>query len=233
MGAIQQVLASYGASVPPLPAGATARWSTQNHAGSDGDLIATLEDLIGTNDATAAGSARPTLKTGVNGLNGYPVLRFDGVNNVYTLASSIPTTGGFTLIAIMKRGAGLMLTLGAGPLDFYPAVYRGPTTVSAGNDRIIDGGGYAAVTITDPGWAIISAACEHRPTTTGRQNGDALTFGATTAYGGNRDFSHIGHAINHASGDLADVILYAGTVLTDAQMQQAHAHLNATWGGVY
>lgn len=232
MGAIQQVLASYGASIPPLPAGATARWSTQNLAGSDGDLIATLEDVIGTNDGTAAGSARPTLKTGANGLNGYPVLRFPGVAEALTLSSSIATTGDFTIIAVMKRNGTVAVSLGQNG-DFLPGHGRNATDVLIGNGRGTSSGGYAEAPNGNTGWEILSAAWSGTAAVRGQSNADALTFGATVVYGNSTNWNRIGQrGLTFGNNDLADLI-YWPLILTADEIAQAHANLNATWGGVY
>lgn len=231
MGATQQVLASY-LSILPLPAGATARWSTFDLAGSDGDLIATLEDSIGTNDATAAGSARPTLKTGANGLNGNPVLRFDGVANALTLGSSITTVGDFTIIAVMKRIGANAVSLGNNG-DFLPAQIRSSTGVGFGNGRGTTGGGYADAANVGSGWEIISTAWSGNAAVRGQLNSSLLSFGSTTVYGNSTNWNRIGQrGIVFGSNDLADLI-YWPSVLTADEIVQAHANLNGTWGGVY
>ena len=103
-------------------------------------MIATLEDVIGTNDGTAAGSARGTLKTGANGLNGRPVVLLDGVANGYNLGSTIAPSGDFTIIAVWKRTGAAMVSLGATG-DFYPSFLRTDIIVRGGNGRGGTGGG--------------------------------------------------------------------------------------------
>lgn len=53
-------------------------------ATADGDVVGSLSDNVATNHFTAAGTARPVLKTGANGKNGLPVIRFDGANDILT-----------------------------------------------------------------------------------------------------------------------------------------------------
>jgi hypothetical protein len=230
MGAIQQVLASY-LSVPPLPAGLTNRWTAPS-TGSDGDLIATLTDSIAGNNGTAAGSARPTLKTGANGLNGRNVLRFDGVANAFTLGSNISTTGDFTVIAVMKRIGANAVSLGNSS-DFLPAHGRNATSALIGSGRGQSGGGYAEASTTTTGWEVLSAAWSGTAAVRGQSNANTLSFGSTTVYGNGTLWNRIGQRGSaYSSNDLAD-LLYWPLVLTAQQIVDAHANLNATWGGVY
>ncbi len=230
MGATQQVLASFQ-SVPALPAGLTNRWTAPS-TGSDGDLIGTLTDSIAANNGTAAGSARPTLKTGANGLNGRNVLRFDGVANAYTLGSSIATTGDYTIIAVMKRIGTNAVTLGQNS-DYLPTHGRNATNVLIGNGRGGTGGGYAEAPSTTTGWEVLSAAWSGTAAVRGQSNANTLSFGSTTVFGNGTNWNRIGQrGLVFGSNDLAD-LLYWPSVLTADQITDAHANLNATWGGVY
>ncbi len=230
MGATQQVLASFQ-SVPALPAGLTNRWTAPS-TGSDGDLIGTLTDSIAANNGTAAGSARPTLKTGANGLNGRNVLRFDGVANAYTLGSSIATTGDFTIIAVMKRIGTNAVTLGQNS-DYLPTHGRNATSALIGSGRGQSGGGYAEASTTTTGWEVLSAAWSGTAAVRGQSNANTLSFGSTTVFGNGTNWNRIGQrGLVFGSNDLAD-LLYWPSVLTADQITDAHANLNATWGGVY
>ncbi len=223
---------SIGSGIPDLPAGATARWNVLASTGADGDLIASVSDLIGSNTATAAGSARPTLKTGANGLNGNRVMRFDGVANALTLGSSITTVGDFTIIAVMKRNGTNAVSLGNNG-DFLPAHGRNATAALIGNGRGGFGGGYAEASTSTTGWEILSAAWSGNAAVRGQSNASTLSFGSTTAYGNGTLWNRIGQrGSSYGNNDLADLI-YWPLVLTADKIVQAHANLNATWGGVY
>jgi hypothetical protein len=66
-------------------------------SGSDGDPIAQLDDQTGNGrHATAAGSNRPTLKTGANGINGLAVAQFDGVDDMMATTWSLPVATAYT-----------------------------------------------------------------------------------------------------------------------------------------
>lgn len=218
-----------GKMIHPLPAGATARWDASTLSGSDGDLIATFADSIGSNDATAAGSARATLKTGVNGLNGMNVLRFDGVANAYTLTSDINTSGDFTILAVMKRIGTNAVALGQNG-DFLPALGRDATTVLIGNGRGSESGGYAQASNALTGWEIVSAAWSGTAAVRGQSNNSLLSFGATAIYGNSTNWNRIGRRGSvYGSQDLAELV-YWPSVLTATDIANAHLYFNAKWG---
>lgn len=69
---------------------------------ADNDLVATWADLSGAgSDATAAGAARPTYKTGI--LNGRPAIRFGGGQYLSTACVPATGTGPRTLIAVVTN----------------------------------------------------------------------------------------------------------------------------------
>jgi len=73
---------------------------------SDGDPVSTWGDDSGnSNNATAAGTARPTFKT--NQLGGKPVVRFDGSNDGLNFASSLSTI--LTVIVVIKYNIGAVV----------------------------------------------------------------------------------------------------------------------------
>jgi hypothetical protein len=222
---------SSGSGVPALPAGLTNRW-TAPQTGSDGDLISTLVDSIAANNGTAAGSARATLKTGANGLNGRNVVRFDGVANGYSLGTTISPQN-FTMAAVVKRIGAYNISFGG--TDFYPALYRAATNIEFGNNRCFGGvGGYANVADTSTGWQIIVVSwAGANPDNPGYLNQTSLTFGSTTNYGNATGLSRIGKSGPvFCSGDIADMLFWQ-SALTSQKRSDIAANLNATWGGVY
>ena len=81
-----------------------ARWLSL----SDGAGVQTLTDLAGSNNATQSTSAnRPTFKTNI--LNGNPILRFDGVNDQFSLTSTVAIAGEYSAITLFKT-SGTFLT---------------------------------------------------------------------------------------------------------------------------
>lgn len=214
-----------------LPAGATARWNVKDSTGADGDLLAAMNDLIGSRHGSASGSNRPTLKTGVNGLNGHPVARFDGVANFFTLASSITLPADWTVVAVMKRTGTNVVSLG-NTGDFLPAFGRDASSVLIGDGK---GGasGYATASNAGTGWQVVSGVWSGNAALRGALNGGTLSFGSTSVYGGGNPLNTIGRRLYvYSSGDLADLI-YWPLALSDAELIQAHDCLNAELGGVY
>jgi hypothetical protein len=215
---------SSGSGVPALPAGLTNRWTAPS-TGSDGDLIATLTDSIAGNNGTAAGSARPTLKTGANGLNGRNVLRFDGVANSLTLGSNITGVNTYTIAVVMKRTGADMCPLGTS--NFLPGLLRTAAEIGTG-----DANNYQLAANTATGWEIIIAG-RSANNSFGTRNGTTLSFTANVANPTGTTFSRIGSRFYvFSNGDFADII-YWPAALTNQQMLDATANLNATWGGVY
>lgn len=211
-----------GSSVPALPAGATARWDASALAGSDGDLIATFSDTIGTNNGTAAGSARATLKTGGNGQNGRNILRFDGVANSYTLGGSISGVNTYTIAAVMKRTGSDMCPLGTS--NFLPGLVRSATGVTTG-----DASNYAVAADVNTGWEIVVAGREANASF-GSRNGSVLTFGSNLAFATAAVFSRLGSRSSvFSNGDFADIV-YWPAKLTALEIADVCANLNAKWG---
>jgi hypothetical protein len=225
---------SMGSGIPALPAGATARWNVLASTGADGDLLSSVSDLIGSNTATAAGSARPTLKTGANGLNGLPVMRFNGVANVLALTTAVLPQN-FTFVAVSKRIGTYSITFGG--TDFYPALIHGATSIEIGNNRCFGGvGGYANTSPSGLGttWQIVAAAWSGAaPQSPLYANGNSSNLGAVTAYGNSTGLSRIGKTASvFGSCDIADMVMWQ-RALTSQELQDASAHLNSIWGGVY
>jgi hypothetical protein len=97
------VFGTWGATTPFTPDRASGlyRWFKADAiiGLSDGDPVSTWEDSgSGNRDGTAAGSARPTYKTGI--LNGLPIVRFDGLTNVLTLGDDSALTAAEVFIVI-------------------------------------------------------------------------------------------------------------------------------------
>lgn len=72
-------------------------------ATNDGDPIGEWVNQVsgGTNLAQASGGSRPTLKTGANGLDSRPIVRFDGVDDF--LSTTITAGAAKTLIAVLRK----------------------------------------------------------------------------------------------------------------------------------
>lgn len=209
----------------PLPAGATARWNELASAGADGDLLSSVLDLIWSNTATAAGSARPTLKTGANGLNGRPIMRFPGVSETLTLSSAITGVNTYTIAVVMKRTGADMCPLGTA--NFLPGLIRTAPGITTG-----DANSYKLASDVSTGWEIVVAGRASNDSF-GTRNGSVLTFGSSNAFVTASTFNRIGSRFYvFSSGDIAD-ILYWPTALTVAERLAVCQNLNSAWGGIY
>jgi hypothetical protein len=217
-------------SVPDLPAGLTNRWTAPS-TGSDGDLIATLTDSIAGNNGTAAGSARPTLKTGANGLNGRNVLRFDGVANSFSI-SSISGAGPWTIAAVVKTTA--MPIIGSNT-QFFAGIYRGGANkieigVTSGNYQYAP----TAAAPADAWEIVILSHSGSASGASGSINATDIVFGANDNAGPGGNFTRIGqfNYVLASGGKLADLLIWP-TVLGASDRAAARANLQNYWGGVY
>ena len=87
----------------PADAGLTAYWLADDISGADLDPVGTWPDGVGSNDATASGSARPTLRTAY--INGHNAVDFDGVDDGLDLSSQIDVSAGFTVFSVSYRAS--------------------------------------------------------------------------------------------------------------------------------
>lgn len=220
----------FGAGPVSVLATATARWDASALSGADNDLIATFADVIGSNDATAAGGARATLKTAnQNGLN---ILRFDGVANTYDLTTPIEGAGPWTFAVVAK-------TAGAGGLPFMSpgGLYFGGFA-RALMSEVGDKGHWQVATssLAIGSWEVMIFS--HDGTAAGGAiwiDGVALALGSPSGPVGGvtgGDFQVIGEYGNNYLGNGGDIgeLLYWPTVLDDATKLAVTAELNTKWG---
>lgn len=141
----------------PADAGLTAYWIADDITGADGDPVDTWPDAVGSNDATASGSARPTLDLAVAGINGKAAVVFDGVDDQASLTTGVSgaASPGFFAFAVMSRSsAGHALIPFAsssgsgrpyGPLLYAGQIYAASTS------------GYINVADSATGWRLFCA----------------------------------------------------------------------------
>lgn len=218
---------SGGGSVSVL-ATATARWDASALSGADNDLIATFADVIGSNDATAAGSARGTLKTAnQNGLN---ILRFDGVANTYDLTTPIEGAGPWTFAVVAKSA-------GPFPLMSPGGMYFGGFARTSSSE-IGDKGHWQVATssLAVGSWEVMIFS--HDGTAAGGSiwiDGVAITLGSPNGPVGGvtgGDFQVIGEYGNNYLGNGGDIgeIAYWPSVLSDDDKLAASTELSTKWG---
>ncbi len=196
-----------------------ADWLNYN----EGDGVATWNDTSGNNNHASQLTAanRPIFKT--NMLNGKPVIRFDGTNDVLTLTSNINTVR--TVIIVEKwdsqiKSAAYPILLGhSSTYDFHGSTETGT------NDRIFIGSYTNDFIEAGPvynngvsvGWTLLYKD---------RSNFQLIELYPT----GNVQFNNIasdrGSGFFH--GDIAEIIIY-NAVLTTAQRQSVERYLKAKY----
>lgn len=93
---------AYGADVDLVSWVRRCRYDSVS--GSDGDAISSCDDLGGSGDPLAQGTAgnRPTLKKGVNGINGHNVARFTSNDFLATTSGGASLTGDWYVWTVVK-----------------------------------------------------------------------------------------------------------------------------------
>lgn len=198
-------------------------------ATADGDLLGAVVDYSGNGrDFTGTGAARPTLKTGANGLNGKPIWRFTATNLLSTAALTwFPAKRG-TLFILLKNTKG----------DYGIPIRHedGPPV----QQLYIPGPGYANYSWFDASlrvlqasalettWQLLTLNRTGNTTMNFRKNGAAI--GDATI--GDAVYGSAALSLNAASesfaGDMAAVILYDAS-LTAGQVGQVETYLNGRW----
>ncbi len=109
---VQSVLSNSNTAPPAILGSNVLAWFEANRSAySDAGSTAAVEagpvqqwsSLVGSAVWSSAGTARPTYKTNI--LNGYPVLRFDGVNDKMTLGSALAPGAAHTILMVVKPTA--------------------------------------------------------------------------------------------------------------------------------
>ena len=114
----------------PADAGLTAYWLADDISGADLDPIGTWPDGVGSNDATASGASRPTLRTAY--VNGRNAVTFDGVDDYFALTTGISGGSDCWGMAVMYRAGSsdTLLSLSTSAGAPFTAPYN-PFIVSA------------------------------------------------------------------------------------------------------
>lgn len=183
---------------------------------SDGDLISTGSDSSsGGNPVTAAGAARPTYKTGANGMNGKAVMRFAGSQYLQVAAFSggaatQPVTVG--LVFRPTSGAGFHVLLDGGDASDRLLAYVNSNFAGASGNFVaasagpIESFGHTMILVLNGASSkIYLGGRQVAAGNFGAFNLNGLTIGA--AYDGT-----VGMV-----GDVAEVIVWAGDIDTDGR----------------
>ena len=85
----------------PADAGLTAYWLADDISGANGDPVGTWPDAVGSNDATASGSSRPTLS--LNAINGKAAVVFDGVDDGMEWVTQLTVGPNAVIFSVVSR----------------------------------------------------------------------------------------------------------------------------------
>jgi hypothetical protein len=191
---------------------------------SDGATVPTWTDMSGLgNHATAAGT--PIYKTG--GLNGRPVVRFNGASSFTTadLSSQFPTTATVFLVTTLSNDNAYTLVKANPGVDewwrydgngnSYPGVFRG-NRLEAYCPMPNSGSHLFAVSSSASAWEMAIDGASKGVAGGNYNAGGALVIGNGSSGGG-------------LNGDIAEVIIYNRT-LTAGEADQVGAYLATKYG---
>jgi hypothetical protein len=205
----------FGGSFSPLDIAGCVLWLKADALSlSDGDPVATWADSSGqNNDATQSGSARPTYQT--NELNGLPVVRFDGNNDLMLLTSPITSSSPISgFVVYKKRTTGVIMVPLCGPTASFSPYFI--NEYSNGVMYVSSEGNYTEATIEHTSFICSSTVISAGPSFAVWFNGSTQSL-AAPAPGGNLDsFDRIGaRATSECSdGDIAEIIIYDSALST-------------------
>jgi hypothetical protein len=208
---------------------------TSNPAGlSDGDPVSTwLDSSVNGNNATMTGSNRPTFKTGI--VNGHPVVRFTSTGqSKLNLTTPISGNWPWTIFVVMKPASG---TTRIDSLDGSDGGSpRGPLTVTTGATAtayLFDRDGYIQFT------GAISLAF-HVFTGVAPSSGaknlyvdGTSSIGSPTPSASTGNFITLGYdsiAPTYCDGDIAELLVIQGVVLSATDRQNAEKTLSVKYG---
>lgn len=244
MGAIQQVLASYG-----VPAWTPARlspliWCDATQLGlSNGDPVAEFTDLSG-NDYhfVSSGTARPTFVS--SGINGLPAIEGDGVDDAMTRAAIGEHLDWWAFIVASPVTMGATKELWA--LNDFPqttSIYRLLETNSATTININQGVGLMPTSITLANGVTRAIRLEGHTTSIHYQADNGVPISITGLAGNYPASANDGRLANFPMGILArgqgagvffnarigELVLGSGTLTSD-QLTAMWAYLSEKWG---
>lgn len=189
--------------------GFTHYWLADDIAGVDGDPVGTWPDGIASNDATAAGSERPTLRTAA--INGKNAAEYDGVNDTTALSSGISAGTGWVICEVRYRATGTdkMVALASNDASSFPysAYHFGDGNVYVGTSAAA-----ALKANAETGWSVIVTTA-NAGTLSVRIDGSALTGLTYGSGGGSNVFNRLGRrdfGSEFSQGKLAFVGIVVG-----------------------
>lgn len=198
---------------------------------NDGDAVATWSDLSGNGNSVAQGTAskRPTYQTAE--INGLPVVRTDGVDDLIFCTSSIVVAQPLTLFVVARENASSSYLLDGGPSGSDRVALA--DYVTDGNFGMFAGSSTVTATQTKPIpltlWrAVIDGANSSLfknsvSFVTGNPGTQALSAGITLG----ARFDPLGAF--YGNYDFCEVLVY-DTALSAGNLSLVETYLRAKWG---
>ena len=188
---------------------------------SDGDPISTWTDLSGAgHNVTAAGAQRPTYKTAI--LNGLPVARFNGSNNLRSaaFAHSQPYT---VFAAGNETGAGLSY--------FVDDLVGGGHIVGGLNATTfgVNAGAWITPTVSNMANSAVMGGVFNGASSTASYQGTATAGNAGANNASGVSLGNSGGSSAPITGDMAEAMMYSAA-LSDANRQKLEGYLAWKWG---
>lgn len=225
-------------SIPDLTAWyeTTSEKSFDYKEAKDGSPITTWYDIASQSltkfNATASGTGKPIYKA--EGMNNLPTLKFDGVNDSFSISGLIERNSGFAIFIVEARNSNTSGTpfggnSGITALGYDPNPSPGPAgtlVVLAGNGpsgshwiyKFVPGGAY-----TSPIPRIWCFSNENYANGT-LLDGGLGAVGTRGGFGTN----YIGAGSGYYSGDIAEVIVYS-RYITGEERKSVEAYLAKKW----
>ena len=120
-------------------AGASYHYDARRVNSTNGSTLGTIYDLAGSNNLTQSTVADQAIYI-ANGLNGNPVIRFDGSTDFYSLASTVPIQGEYFGLLVYKTTSQIAPTftnrLSATATPYTNFYYNGTLFSTYGNGSI-------------------------------------------------------------------------------------------------
>jgi hypothetical protein len=210
----------------PLDVSGLAAWyKAETIAQADASAVAAWADSgpNARNLTQATGTSQPTYRTNV--LNGHPTVRFDGGDSLVSAAFAFAQPATTFVVGRMSVITGFNQYFVDGLTTNVQALFATPTTYStyAGTAIVSDGVSNIAFRLL---CAVVNGAVSRM-----RTDGGAGTGGnaGTGSYNGVRLGSAGAGNATFLTGDIAEVIIYAG-VLSPANMNAIGAYLAGKYG---
>jgi hypothetical protein len=208
--------------------------SASAHATATGDAVVEWRDRSGNGRHAIASSSptdrRPLLRAGTDGLNGHPVLRFDGTNDFFRTASISPAlTQPFTLFTLSRK-IGTATTA----LNVVDSRTSGTNTMTQGywtntTQARINAGSNLTLAITQTDFTILRGIFDGTSSSLAANGGTPATGSVGTRAVDGFTVGASRNSDGFLNGEIAEVIAYSG-VLNTAERRIVENYLSARYG---